>query len=82
MDLPAGARDSEVVAALVVRGLLESLPRRQREVIVLRYLVDMAEEDVAAALGISLGAVKAHAHRAMQTLRKLVSDVEMTEAGT
>lgn len=80
IDFPVGARDSEVVAALVARGLLKSLPRRQREVIVLRYLVDRTEEEVAQALGISLGAVKAHAHRAMRALRERVSDVEATEA--
>lgn len=43
---------------------LRRLPRRQREVVVLRYLADWSESHVAAALGISAGAVKSHASRA------------------
>src|SRR5581483_174308 len=40
---------------------LRSLPRRQREVVVLRYLADMPEAAVAATLGCSAGTVKQHA---------------------
>lgn len=49
--------------------LLRELPRRQREVVVLRYLADMAEHDVATALGCSPGTVKQHAHRGLRSLR-------------
>jgi DNA-directed RNA polymerase specialized sigma24 family protein len=42
---------------------------RQREVLVLRYYVDLAEADIADALGISRGAVKSHASRGMAALR-------------
>ena len=52
-----------LVAALV------GLPRRQRETIVLRYLCDLPEADVARALGVSAGTVKTHIHRALATLR-------------
>ena len=48
---------------------LRSLPVRQREVLVLRYYVDLAEADIADALGISRGAVKSHASRGMAALR-------------
>ena len=48
---------------------LRSLPVRQREVLVLRYYVDLAEADIADALGISRGAVKSHASRGMADLR-------------
>ena len=54
---------AEVLAAL------RSLPQRQREVLVLRYYVDLAEVDIADALGISRGAVKSHASRGMAALR-------------
>ena len=40
-------------------------PQRQREVLVLRYYSDLAEIDIAAALGISRGAVKSHASRGL-----------------
>jgi RNA polymerase sigma-70 factor (sigma-E family) len=45
----------EVIAAL------QRLPRRQREVIVLRYWSELSEAEIAATLGISLGAVKSNA---------------------
>jgi len=48
---------------------LDKLPRRQREVIVLRYFADLPEAVVAEALGCSVGAVKTHASRAMAALR-------------
>lgn len=51
------AEHGEVLAAL------NRLPRRQREVIVLRYWSELSEADTAAALGISLGAVKSSASR-------------------
>jgi RNA polymerase sigma-70 factor (sigma-E family) len=49
---------------------LRRLPRRQREVVVLRYLADWSESDVAVALGISAGAVKSHASRGLAALRR------------
>lgn len=48
---------------------LSRLPRRQREVIVLRYYEDLSENEIAKTLGISNGAVKTHASRAMASLR-------------
>ncbi len=50
------------------RGL-DTLSRRQREVIVLRFLADLPEADVAKALGCSVGSVKQHASRGLATLR-------------
>jgi RNA polymerase sigma factor (sigma-70 family) len=54
---------SAVIAAL------RKLPGRQREAIVLRYYADFPEAEVAAAMGISCGAVKSHTARAMAALR-------------
>jgi RNA polymerase sigma-70 factor (sigma-E family) len=48
---------------------LAALSRRQREVIVLRFLADLPEADVAKALGCSVGSVKQHASRGLATLR-------------
>lgn len=48
---------------------LAGLPRRQREVLVLRYYVDLSEADIAATLGISRGAVKSHSSRGVAALR-------------
>jgi RNA polymerase sigma-70 factor (sigma-E family) len=49
---------------------LRRLPRRQRQVVVLRYLADWSELDVAEALGCAPGSVKSHAARGLSTLRK------------
>ena len=56
------------------------LPRRQRQVVALRVLADLSAEDAAAARGISAGAVGAHLHRALETLRKNLEATEYGEA--
>ena len=45
------------------------LPRRQREVVFLRFWLDLSVDQTALAMGISPGAVKTHSSRAMDTLR-------------
>jgi RNA polymerase sigma-70 factor (sigma-E family) len=52
-----------------VVSALRELPERQREVVVLRYYADLTEAEIAAAMGISRGTVKAHTARAMHALR-------------
>ena len=53
---------------------LAALPRRQRQVVMLRFVADMSEADVAAALGCSLGTVKSHASRGLAQLREILGD--------
>lgn len=60
---------------VVVLDALERLPRRQREVLVLRYYSDLSERDIAAALGISPGAVKSHSSRGIDKLRNELEDL-------
>ena len=48
---------------------LRGLQRRQREVLVLRYFSDMTEAQVASALGLSIGSVKAYGSRGIDALR-------------
>ncbi|MBK3628151.1 SigE family RNA polymerase sigma factor [Streptomyces asoensis] len=48
---------------------MKGLQRRQREVLVLRYFADMTEAQVAEALGVSLGSVKAYGSRGIAALR-------------
>jgi RNA polymerase sigma-70 factor (sigma-E family) len=52
-----------------VMGVLRRLPRRQREVLVLRYYLDLSEAQIAHTLGVSRGAVKSHAARGLTALR-------------
>ncbi len=52
-----------------VLDAMRALPTRQREVIALRYYLDLSESQIAETLGISNGAVKSHASRAAAALR-------------
>lgn len=54
--------------AAVIRAL-GALPRRQREVLVLRYYLDLPEAEIARTLGIGRGSVKTHASRGSRALR-------------
>ena len=67
VDAPEAGDALAVRMALV--AALRALPRRQRESVVLRYLVGMSEEEVATALHVSRGSVKTHLHRGTEALR-------------
>ncbi|WP_214109481.1 sigma-70 family RNA polymerase sigma factor [Acrocarpospora catenulata] len=53
---------------------LRQLSARQREALVLRYWLGLRESDIAAAMGISCGAVKAHTNRGMATLTEIMKE--------
>jgi RNA polymerase sigma factor (sigma-70 family) len=57
-----------------VLDALRTLPDRQREVLALRYYLDLSEAQIAQTLGISRGAVKSHASRGAVALRQLLED--------
>ena len=63
----------QVGNAAILREL-DRLPRRQREVLVLRYYSDLSEAQIADTLGIAPGSVKAHAHRGLATLRATLTN--------
>ncbi len=50
------------------------LPRRQREVFALRFLVGLDLDTIAAALGIETGSVKTHLYRAVHRVREAVAE--------
>lgn len=58
---------------------VRQLPRRQREVVVLRFLLDLSVAQTATALGTSEGAVKAYAARALRRLRTLLEAYESAQ---
>jgi len=68
----AGDPADQVALRRTLTAALRQLPRRQREAVVLRYLLDFSEAEVAAALGVSQGTVKTHLHRGIAALRKTV----------
>ncbi|HWJ83105.1 MAG TPA: SigE family RNA polymerase sigma factor [Nocardioides sp.] len=72
---PAPASDEPVLGDArrqLVLDALRQLPRRQREVLALRYYLDMTEAQIAETLGISKGAVKSHASRGSAALRPIL----------
>ncbi|MFF8170359.1 RNA polymerase sigma factor [Streptomyces chartreusis] len=59
----------EAEASVVLRDLLNRLPERQREVLLLRYVVDLTNREIAELLGLSERTVSVHIHRARTALR-------------
>jgi RNA polymerase sigma-70 factor (sigma-E family) len=51
---------------------VQTLPRKQRAVVILRYYEDLSEAEVAATLGISVGTVKSQSSRALAALRERI----------
>jgi RNA polymerase sigma factor (sigma-70 family) len=61
--------ESVVVVGHAVRDALARLTRRQRQVVVLRYWLDLDQQSIADTLGIAVGTVKATTNHAMAALR-------------
>lgn len=75
--LPAGGQPADETAVLRVAlaAALRSLPRRQRQAVVLQNLCDLPGEEVAQALRISPGSVKTHVHRSLAALRSRLGPI-------
>jgi RNA polymerase sigma-70 factor (ECF subfamily) len=66
-----------VVTGVVLREAIVRLPPRQRAAIVLRYLADLSVAEVATAMGIAEGTVKATLHQALKNLRVDVGEEDI-----
>jgi RNA polymerase sigma factor (sigma-70 family) len=78
VEAPATERDpaDTVSDQAQLRQALATLPRRQREVVVLRFFVDLSVVETAATLRVSEGTVKAHTNRALARLRDALTATE------
>lgn len=78
VDPAPGPEKAAENAALAVRlkKVLDVLPERQRRVFILKEVEGLSLEEVAEALGIPLGTVKSLGFRAVQSLRRLLSEQE------
>jgi len=65
---------------LALVAALESLPRRQRQAVALRYLSGLREEEVATALGVSPSTASTHLRRGLDALRRRLGET-FTEQG-
>jgi RNA polymerase sigma-70 factor (sigma-E family) len=75
-DMPSAEHGAFVLLERsAVVAALRDLPDRQREAIVLRYYADLSEAEIAAAMGISRGAVKSHTARGMSALRTALEEL-------
>ena len=66
---------------VVVGAALESLTRKQRAVLVLRYFDDMTEKQTADILGVSVGTVKSQCSAALARLRRAGPELAGFEYG-
>ncbi|GAA1898593.1 SigE family RNA polymerase sigma factor [Asanoa iriomotensis] len=77
---PAGDDTADtVVRRQALADALRGLPPRTRVVVVLRYLDDLPEAEVAAMLGWPVGTVKSHASRGLARLRAALDTPELTK---
>ncbi len=79
--LPAIAPDAGELAAAnltagELRAAMEALTEEQRDVLVRRFVLDQSLEQVAAAMGRRVGAVKAMQHRALGALNRRLGEAE------
>lgn len=80
-DLPDRAATGPGPEQLALRGelndrlsrLLEVLPERQRDIVLLRVVVGLSAEETADAVGSTPGAIRVSQHRALLRLRRLLS---------
>ena len=81
-DVPATAAIEEDFGAdwaEEVRMVLESLPAEQREAFLLRHVEDLSYEDIAAATGAGLSALRMRVKRACDALRIRLTEVKQSE---
>jgi len=69
--------DDAAVLHVDLARAVHHLSHRQQEVVVMRYLVDLSEDEVATTLGMSNGSVKTHLSRASSRLRDHLSELEV-----
>jgi RNA polymerase sigma factor (sigma-70 family) len=62
--------DNAVAQQQFVVGLINALPPQQKVAVVLRYYADLADADIADAMGVSIGTVKSYLSRARERMQR------------
>ena len=81
LDPPADSASAEDIAILgeansEVLVAIRRLPARQREAVVLRYYLDMTEDQAAQAMGVSRGTVKSATSRGIAALARMLKETK------
>jgi DNA-directed RNA polymerase specialized sigma24 family protein len=71
-DHRARLRDADVAVVPDVRTALRALPPRRRECVVLRYVFELPDHEVAAIVGLSAGVVRGQVNRGTAQLAELL----------
>ncbi|MBO0870987.1 MAG: SigE family RNA polymerase sigma factor [Micromonosporaceae bacterium] len=79
---PAPVEEDGIEDRHVVRAALAEVPRRQRAVLVLRFLYDLPVDEVAEMLSCTSGTVKSQTSRGLATLRRLLEQREFVDYST
>ncbi len=74
--------DDDAVLRVDLARAVHRLSGRQQEVVVMRYLIDLSEDEVATSLGMSTGSVKTHLSRATHRLRGELTVLDDVSEGT
>lgn len=74
VSAPPDAETARGERAQIVRRAIAALPRKQRATLILRVYHDLSHEQIARALGNSVGTVKANVFHALRNLRRLLDD--------
>ena len=69
----ASAANNEIDLVRLLGELLDHLPEKQREILVLRLVVGLSAEETAEMIGSTPGAVRVAQHRALTKLKKIIA---------
>ena len=72
--LSGGGMEDGLVERLALRGALEELPQREREVLLLRQMQGLSYQEIGAALSLEEGTVKSRISRAKRQLRTILAE--------
>ena len=80
-DPPEDIESAEDIAILgeanrAVLAAIRRLPARQREAVVLRYYLDMSEDQAARAMGVARGTVKSATSRGLSALARMLEEAK------
>ena len=76
---PSAGHEDRLTERSALWDVVQTLPRKQRAAVVLRYYEDMTEAQIAEVLNCSPGTVKSQTSRAIATLRTRLQDSSIEE---